>query len=113
MFCKKCGKQIDDSAIMCPSCGAPTDNYIQAQPNVIINNNTNGGVGYYPYKSKLAAALLCFFLGVLGVHRFYVGKIGTGLIWLCTGGLCGIGMLVDFIMIIIGSFTDKAGYPLR
>lgn len=113
MFCKKCGKQIDDSAIMCPSCGAPTDNYTQAQPNVIINNNTNGGVGYYPYKNKLAAALLCFFLGVLGVHRFYVGKIGTGLIWLCTGGLCGFGALVDFIMILVGSFTDKAGYPLR
>ena len=113
MFCKKCGKQIDDSAIMCPSCGAPTDNYTQAQPNVIINNNANSGVGYYPYKSKLAAALLCFFLGVLGVHRFYVGKIGTGLIWLCTGGLCGFGALVDFIMILVGSFTDKAGYPLR
>ena len=60
-------------------------------------------------KSKLAAALLCFFLGYLGFHRFYVGKIGTGILWLCTGGIAGIGVIVDFIMILVGSFTDKDG----
>lgn len=58
-------------------------------------------------KSRLAATLLCFFLGVLGIHRFYVGKIGTGIVWLLTGGLLGIGALVDFIMILVGAFKDK------
>lgn len=64
-------------------------------------------------KSRLAALLLCFFLGVLGIHRFYVGKIGTGIVWIFTlGGGFGISCLVDFIRIAIGSFTDKQGYKI-
>ena len=64
-------------------------------------------------KSKVTAALLCFFLGALGVHRFYTGKIGTGILWLFTGGLCGIGVLIDFIMILDGSFKDEDGKRLK
>lgn len=58
-------------------------------------------------RSRLAAALLCFFLGVLGVHRFYVGKVGTGVLQLLTAGGLGIWWLVDLILIIVGSFRDK------
>ena len=58
-------------------------------------------------KTRLPALLLCLFLGGLGIHRFYAGKVGTGVIWLLSGGLLGIGWLVDLIMIIVGSFTDK------
>lgn len=59
--------------------------------------------------SKAGAILIRFFLGGLGVHRFLTGKIGTGIIWLLTGGVCGIGWLVDLIMVIAGKYTDKDG----
>jgi TM2 domain-containing membrane protein YozV len=60
-------------------------------------------------KSRLACTLLAFFLGVLGIHRFYVGKIGTGILMIITAGGLGIWVLIDLIMIVVGSFRDKAG----
>ncbi|OFE16238.1 hypothetical protein BA895_20185 [Humibacillus sp. DSM 29435] len=62
--------------------------------------------------SRLVAALLCFFVGVLGIHRFYVGKVGTGLLQLVTVGGLGIWTLVDFIVILVGTFRDKQGRQL-
>lgn len=52
---------------------------------------------------------LSFFFGYLGIHRYYVGKIGTGILYNLTFGLFGIGSLVDFIKICCGKFTDKQG----
>lgn len=60
-------------------------------------------------KNKITALLLCIFLGGLGIHRFYVGKIGTGIVWLLTGGVFGIGWIVDIIMIAVDKFNDKQG----
>ena len=58
-------------------------------------------------KSRLVAALLAWFLGVIGIHRFYVGKTGTGILMILTLGGFGIWVLIDLIMILVGSFKDK------
>ena len=58
---------------------------------------------------KTAAILITFFLGGLGVHRFMTGKIGTGIVWLLTGGCLGIGWLDDFIKVCMGKLTKKDG----
>jgi TM2 domain-containing membrane protein YozV len=63
-------------------------------------------------KSWIAALLLCFFVGTFGVHRFYVGKIGTGILMLVTVGGFGVWTLIDFIMIAVGKFSDKQGLAL-
>ena len=59
-------------------------------------------------KSFIATLLLCVFFGFLGIHRFYVGKIGTGLIWLFTGGLFGIGYITDIVLITAQTFEDAS-----
>lgn len=64
-------------------------------------------------KLRLVALLFCLFLGMLGVHRFYVGKIGTGILMILTvGGGFGIWPFIDFIMIAVGHFRDKQGRRL-
>lgn len=60
-------------------------------------------------KSQLVALLLAIFLGVLGVHRFYLGYTGIGIIQLLTGGGCGIWYIIDIILIAVGSLGPKDG----
>lgn len=64
-------------------------------------------------KSKKTTLLLCIFLGYMGIHDFYVGKIGMGILMMFTGGLFFIGWICDIIKIASGTFTDGAGVPIR
>ena len=98
-FCERCGNVIAKDAVVCPLCGCQVAAFqqIQIQPiqqQTVINVN-NGGKP----KDKWVALLLCFFFGYIGLHRFYEGKFGTGLLYFFTGGLVGIGVLVDLIRI--------------
>lgn len=124
IFCSNCGQKINKKALICPHCGVGTENYradqnkAVSQPQInVINNNTNtnaninAGMGYI-HKKKWVAFFLCLFLGGLGAHRFYVGKAGTGIIYLFSGALFGIGWLIDLILILVGGFHDRAGQPL-
>lgn len=61
--------------------------------------------------ASLALALLGFTL-VAGLHRIYVGKVATGLLWLLTGGLLGMGTIYDVVLLATGAFTDKQGRRL-
>lgn len=64
-------------------------------------------------KKRKTALLLCLFLGLFGAHQFYVGKVGKGILYIFTGGLFCIGWFVDLCKILLGSFRDNVGAPLR
>ena len=104
MYCKNCGKQIDDKAVICVNCGVATGN--PAVPASLVGAD---GVQRYDWLTTL---LLCFFLGGLGVHSFYTKKTGIGVAQLLTLGGCGVWALVDLIMIITEGFRDGNGNPL-
>lgn len=96
-FCHNCKAETPLNATICMKCGVGLKNTYQAP-----------GEG----KDWLTALLLCFFLGVFGVHRFYTGHIGLGVVQLLTLGGCGIWALIDFILIIVGNFKDADGHLL-
>ena len=95
MFCNSCGKEMSEMAEACPACGHP-----------------NKSLALASSKSKSTALLLCFFLGALGAHRFYVGRTGSGFAQIFTLGGCGIWALIDLISLCRGKFTDNNGSTL-
>ena len=112
-FCKHCGGKIPEAAIICTLCGCQVEEMKKTeQPNIVINNsnsNTNSNINtnqnvncYYPGrpKNKWVAFLLCLFLGYLGAHKFYEGRIGLGILYLFTVGLFGIGWFIDCIVLL-------------
>ena len=64
-------------------------------------------------KKKLTALLLCIFLGWMGAHYYYVGRIWKGVLYTCTLGFFFIGWIIDIFVILLGKFRDNVGVPLR
>lgn len=114
MFCEYCGNEIDDDAKFCPKCGTMQENATvqpipAAQQEQTAQDYERSNASP---KSRTVTALLAFFLGGLGIHRFYVGKVGTGFLQIlltCCFGLGCIWALIDFIIILCGNFKDKEG----
>ena len=109
-FCKHCGNKIPVAAVICTHCGCQVEDFKKNdQPNIVINNantntntntNVNGAVRGLKVKNKWISFFLCVFLGYFGAHKFYEGRIGMGIIYLLTFGLCGIGWLIDCIVLL-------------
>ena len=134
--CEYCGSEVQGN--FCGNCGAPVPQESRIENDSYKSNpysnswdtdynkfsNDSGSTYYNNYshtttysvasnKSKIVALVLCFLFGIFGIHRFYVGKVGTGLIWLFTGAIGGLGWIVDLILILTGNFKDSAGLPLK
>ncbi len=84
-----------------------TQEEFDLQKEKLLNSSTTTSITDW-----LTLFLLTFFVGVLGVHRFYVGKIGTGFLMLLTLGGLGVWFLVDLILVVTGQFTNKDGQKI-
>lgn len=112
-FCKFCGEKIPMDAVICTHCGRQVEKIQQenATPQIVVNNtssNVNSNVNANNasavierrMKNKWAAFFLCLFLGYLGVHKFYEGRVGLGILYLLTFGLLGFGWFIDTIILL-------------
>lgn len=132
MFCKNCGKEINENAVACMGCGfakGTGEKFCsncgnEVNPGAVICTNCGHAIKAAPanvvgeQKSKLVAVLLAFFLGSIGIHDFYLGYTKNGIIKIvltvCTGIGGGIWALVDFIRLLTGSLnTDANGVELK
>ncbi|HHX61047.1 MAG TPA: TM2 domain-containing protein [Epulopiscium sp.] len=130
--CSACGAPLEGGK--CSYCGyvekntytAAKVNEIPSQPiqpqvvqqhnQITFNNQQNANLGVIPKiskKDKTTALVLCIFFGAFGIHKFYVGKIGMGIIYFLTMGLFGFGWIIDIILIATGSFKDEFGLTLK
>lgn len=116
MYCKDDLGNVLDEAKQQAGNAAPTINITNSNDSVNTNTNTNvnAGLGLPPRKSKMVALVLCIlgFFGLAGLHRMYVGKVGSGVLHLFTYGFCVVGTVLDLLAILSGGFRDSYGQPL-
>ncbi len=117
-YCKNCGTKLPEGSSFCPNCGTKADDIYEgyyeskdSEKNTCEKSPSSSGK---EVKSRGLATVLCAlgFGCLAGLHRFYVGKIGTGILYLLTGGLFFIGTLIDFIALLSGTFEDVDGNKL-
>jgi len=121
MYCRNCGNEVSEKAVMCVACGTPPkagDKYCdnckaETDPKAKICMKcgvelSKDGEG----KDWLTTLLLCIFLGFLGIHRFYTKHTAIGVVQLLTAGGCYIWTIVDLVQILTGSYLDADGKKL-
>ncbi len=121
MKCPNCGAQRNAQDRYCPYCQTRFDPYATVpekkqeihihyhqEPVARVESIPVAGNRKSP-KNRLAALLLCFFLGFFGAHKFYLGRPVMGVVYLFTYGLFGIGWLADMIVLTLGNPKDKDG----
>jgi TM2 domain-containing membrane protein YozV/Na+-transporting methylmalonyl-CoA/oxaloacetate decarboxylase gamma subunit len=124
LYCSKCGAEYPVGDQFCKGCGANlasgtaasnSNSAPGASPAAVVasNNSATMSLSNSSEKSAVTSFFLCMYLGMLGVHRFYVGKIGTGILMLLTLGGLGIWGLIDLIRIACSKFTDKQGHLIE
>lgn len=126
MKCPTCGGETAQSNQFCEFCGAELPQPQKVENNSVVQNITYNmntyntplaGVGYSrpseSSKSKKTALWLCILGGYFGLHYFYAGKIGMGILYMFTVGLFMIGWIIDIFRVLSGSFTDNKGLPIR
>ena len=134
MTCKGCGAQLREDNRYCPYCGKEQEqrsatagpkqeihihnHYDQPRERVVervVDRVVVQPVYQEPVssRSRVVMLVLCFFFGVVGAHRFYSGRIMLGLLYLVTGGFLGIGVMIDFFIILLGKPRDSKGRLIK
>ena len=130
VFCANCGNELGETENFCQTCGeklplkssvaqpaytapapAPQQTQNVAQNVTVQVAPTVARMGPSP-KNRTVVLVLCILLGWMGVHRFYVGRVGSGIAYLFTFGVFFIGWIVDIFMILGGNFADNFNNPI-
>lgn len=120
MNCERCGATAAPGSERCAYCGGffdvhPSgDQATQPAPQPVIVNvyHTAPSQLAVSDKKRWTAFFLCLFLGWMGVHKFYLGKIGMGVLYFFTFGVFGIGWAIDLILLLFGISRDYQGRKL-
>ena len=96
-ICKKCGSEMPEDSFYCLNCGNTFKESVNEFETIKRKVNMQTGT----WKNKWISLLLCICFGWLGIHRFYEGKVITGILYLCTLGFFGLGWIIDIVRIAL------------